>query len=504
MKDNLHLYERYFNTSCETRWATNEEIQKDGTYINLHSESYPTAGLPLLSDGKTAYVDGKDTHTIIFGATGSKKTRLFCMPMINMFAKAGESFVATDPKGELYEKTAGLMKANGYDIVALNFRDIGKGAAWNPLALPYELYHSGKQEEAIALLNDFVASISAPQRENTKDIFWPEMASSFALACLLLLMECAPKEKANIESLAIMCSDPENKELKHLAGSMDRNSLCAINFNGVFTAAPTTLQSILVTLFGMIRIFNTQKSLTAMLSNNSVDLRMLGNRKTALYIIVPDEKSTFHFLVTLFIKQAYEILINEAQKHEGKKLPVRVNFVLDEFCNIPKVPDMPSMISASRSRNMRYFLIAQSLHQLRGKYGEDADTIKGNCDNWVFLTSRELDLLDEISRLCGETTLADGRVRRLISPSELQRLSKEKGEALILHARQYPIITQIADIDMYEDFKGFSAPELKPYSNEDIPVFYVHELYKDVVLGKKPVPFKKGSRTVSSENQPIG
>ena len=156
---------------------------------------------------------------------------------------------------------------------------------------------------------------------------------------------------------------------------------------------------------------------------------------------------------------------------------------------------MPSMISASRSRNMRYFLIAQSLHQLRGKYGEDADTIKGNCDNWVFLTSRELDLLEEISRLCGETTLPDGRTRRLISPSELQRLNKEKGEALILHARQYPIITQIADIDMYEDFKGFKAPELVHYGEQKTDSLIISNLYSKIKLGIIPVPFKKQMRS---------
>ncbi len=501
MNDNLHKYERYVNIGSETRWATNDEIKNSSTHIDIKSPKYACAGLPLLSDGKTAYVDGKDTHTIIFGATGSKKTRLFCMPMLNMFAKAGESFIATDPKGELYEKTSGIMAANGYDIIALNFRDIGKGAAWNPLSLPYELYHNDRKEEAIALLNDFVTTIAAPQMENTQDVFWPQMASSFALACLLLIMETATKEQANVESLAIMCSEPEDPKLKAIADMMDPSSLCAINFNGVLAAAPNTLRSIFVSLFGMIRIFNTQKSLTSMLSQNTIDMRMVGRRKTALYIIVPDEKSTYHFLVTMFIKQAYEILINEAQKCDGKKLPVRVNFVLDEFCNIPKVPDMPSMISASRSRNMRYFLIAQSLHQLRGKYGEDADAIKGNCDNWVFLTSRELDLLEEISRLCGETTLPDGRTRRLISPSELQRLNKEKGEALILHARQYPIITQIADIDMYEDFKGFKAPELIPYGEQATESLLIPNLYARIKLGMTPVPFKKPLRSSSSTVQ---
>ncbi len=498
MKENNYKYGRYINLNQETRWATVEEIQRAGTYINLEQDTYPGAGLTLLSNGKEAYVDNKDTHTLIFGATGSKKTRLFCMPMLNIFAKAGESFIATDPKGELYEKTSGIMKENGYDIVVLNFRDIGYGDMWNPLMLPYELYNSGQQDEAISLLNDFVATIAEPQFQHTVDTFWPEMASSFALANLLLLMDSATKDEVNMASLAAMCSSEHESELERLCEYMPADSLAAINYKGVLTGAERTRQSIYVSLFGMVRIFNTQKNLTKMLAGNTIEIRSFGKKKTAVYIIVPDEKTTYHFLVTTFVKQVYEILISEAQKSENKKLPVRVNFVLDEFCNIPKFPDMPSMISASRSRNMRFYLIAQSIHQLRGKYGEDADTIKGNCDNWVFLTSKELALLNEISELCGSIYTSEGYSRRLVSVSELQRFDKEKGEALIMHARQYPIITEIADIDDYAMFKGYKAVEMKKIEYAEMGIFSISALGWDVSRGKRPAPFQ---RTDFSQNQ---
>ena len=170
-------------------------------------------------------------------------------------------------------------------------------------------------------------------------------------------------------------------------------------------------------------------------------------------------------------------------------LPLRVNFVLDEFCNLPRIPDMPSMISAARSRNMRYFLVAQSKHQLVGRYGEDADTIKGNCDNWVFLTSKELDLLQEISSLCGEIVTADREKRPLISVSELQRFNKEKGEALIIHSRQYPFISQLADIDMYEAFKGYPPVPMKEHSSNDYRIFSVITLLTRILLGEVPHPF---------------
>jgi type IV secretion system protein VirD4 len=492
MSSNIYKYGKYISHDQETRWATADEIRRSGTEIDLNGNRYAGAGLPLLSDGHIACVDSNDTHTLIFGATGSKKTRLFCMPMINIFTGAGESFVATDPKGELYERTAGLAKARGYDIVVLNFRDIGWGDMWNPLALPYELYHSGNRDQAISMLNDFIVTIADRQFSRTQDVFWPEMASSFALANLLLLLECAKPTEVNMASLAKLCALDSEELLRYLAAKMSRSSLAGMNYQGIFTAAENTKKSIYATLFGMIRIFNTQKPLTAMLSGNTVDIRSFGKRKTAVYIIVPDEKTTYHFLVTAFIKQVYEILIREAQTYREKRLPVRVNFVLDEFCNLPKIPDMPSMISAGRSRNMRFYLVAQSMHQLRGKYGEDADTIKGNCDNWVFLTSKELELLNEISELCGTVHTSDGRSRRLISVSELQRLNKDRGESLIMHSREYPIITEIADIDDYPMWKGYSAPEMKTFKMPDAVVFPLEELTTAVHTKKRPAPFANG------------
>ncbi len=489
MKDQGYTYNKYIYTNQETRWATTDEIRASGTYVDLSAKSYPVGGLPIMSDGREAYVDGEDNHTIIFGATGSKKTRLFCMPMLNMFCGAGESFIATDPKGELYNRTSGYARSQGYKIVVLNFRNIGTGDMWNPLHIPYTLYKAGKTEEANSLLNDFVATIAEPQMANNKDIYWPQMAMSYALANLMLLMECASPEEANVASLAYLCSSSNCSDLLTLARKMSPETIAGMNYRGVLTSPERTRDSILSVLFGMVGIFNTQKALTNMLSGNTMDIKNFGREKTAVYIIMPDEKTTFHFLVTMFIKQVYELLIAEAQNCENLRLPIRVNFVLDEFCNLPKIPDMPSMISASRSRNMRFFLVAQSLHQLKGKYGEDADTIKGNCENWVFLTSKELSLLNEISELCGSVYTTQNYNRRLISVSELQRLDKSKGEALIMHCRQYPFITEFADIDRYKCFLGYDPVPFEPFRVPQAHIIALSEIVEQVEKGKRKAPF---------------
>lgn len=475
-----YKYSQYFPQNQETRWATLDEIKNAASRVDLTADTYPAAGLPLLSNGREAYVDDKDTHSLIFGATGSKKTRLFCMPLINILIGAGESFIATDPKGELYAKTSGFAKQKGYKTVVLNFRDLGKGDMWNPLSLPYELYHRGMQDEATALLNDFINTFVEPGG-GENELFWLQTARSLALAHFLLMMEYAKPEEVHMGSFVPLCTNQIVNDIKEHLHYFNYTSLASTNYRSVLAGGDKTTDSIVVSLFAPSAIFASQKKLCRMLSKNTFDVRQFGREKTAVYLIIPDEKTTLHFLATTFVKQAYEILIREAQKEKDFRLPVRVNFVLDEFCNMPKIPDMPAMISAARSRNMRYYLVAQSKHQLMGKYGEEADTIKGNCDNWVFLTSKELDLLREISELCGSLRTSDGRERRLISVSELQRLDKEKGEALIMHAREYPIITEMADID---DYKMFSRNEPMPMPvipESDAPQFnakYFFDTYR--------------------------
>ena len=485
-------YTSYLSESQETRWATIDEIKSSAAYMDLEAEDCVAGGLPLISNGRKVYVDDKDTHTIIFGATGSKKTRLFCMPMIQLLAKSGESFITTDPKGELYKKTAGYAKENGYRIIVLNYRDIGYGDAWNPLYIPYHLYHSGKKDMAIAMLNDFVAAVSAQYERDDVNRFFNEMAKSYMMALLLFMIEYGTEEQMNVVNLASLCSSESTEYFKRYSRQMNSSSIAGINFKGVLNSGEKTLQSILATVYSMINEFHVHQNIMNMISNNSIQLENIGREKTAIYLIIPDEKTTSHFLATTFVKQAYEMLIAEAQKESDFKLPVRVNFVLDEFCNMPKIADMASMITAARSRNMRFFLVAQSLHQLKGKYGEDAHTIKGNCDNWVFLTSKEQELLEEISSLCGSIRLPNGNDRRLISTSELQMLRKERGETLILHAREYPFITEMADIDQYEVFKGYPSDSLKKFDLKEPAVFDLAGYDRKIFMGQAAYPFSEG------------
>ena len=499
MKQENFKLGKYILTSNDSRWADADELKNASTIscINLETGDCPGAGIPIISDGRTVYVDNSDTHSIIFGATGSKKTRLFGMPLINILALAGESFITTDPKGELYSKTSGLVAAKGYKTIVLDFRNMKQSDQWNPLSMPYTLYHEGKTDEAVSSVNDFINALAEPQRKLTKDVYFIDLACAQALANMLFFIDTASPEEANIYNFAnfflAKCSVQDTVELSELVAT---GSIASINFKNILTnkEAERTFANVTSYVSTMLNPFVTSKTLCQVLSQSSFDVTCIGESKHAIYIIVPDEKTTLHFLVTAFVKQVYEALINEAQKRDDKMLPVRVNFVLDEFANIPAIPDMPSMISAARSRNMRFFLIVQSLFQLKQKYENDAHTIKGNCDNWVFLTSREYDLLDEISKLCGETLYMDfdGSVKSqpLISISELQRFKKEYGETLILHGRNYPFVTELPDIDEYR-FKSYPPVVRSECQLLNMKHYDVSKVIGDIKDKRRPIPFSE-------------
>ena len=227
---------------------------------------------------------------------------------------------------------------------------------------------------------------------------------------------------------------------------IEEDEIIASSLMGTIEAPDKTQSCILSTFDEKMRCFMIQPNLLEMLSNSSVFMDCISESKTIIYLIMPDEKTSYHKLVTLFIKQSYEYLIYKAQSNIGGKMKVRVNYILDEFSSLPTIKDFPTMITAARSRNIRFNLIIQSKHQLIERYKEETETIQSNCNNWIFFTSREVKLLEELSVLCGKR--ANGE-KYVIPPDSLQHLSKERGEALILSGRLYPYITILADIDKY-------------------------------------------------------
>ena len=206
-----------------------------------------------------------------------------------------------------------------------------------------------------------------------------------------------------------------------------------------------------------------------MLANNDFDMRDIGRKKTAVYIVIQDEKTTYHSLVTIFLKQCYETLISVAQE-SGGKLPHRTNFILDEFANMPPLKDVTTMVTAARSRGMRFTFIIQNFAQLNEVYGKDnAETIRGNCGNIIYLISTEMQALEEISKMCGEVKSKEKEKTSstpLVTVSDLQRL--QQWETIILRLRKMPFKTKLTP-----NFKmnwGHSFPKATYPEREKMPV----------------------------------
>lgn len=437
------------NRLNSTRFMTQEEFAKQFVELNMKEEIYSAGGIPMLVRDDKIYVDAEDSHTIIFGATGSKKTRMFVMPSIGIFARAGESFVVTDTKGELYERTLGDVVKHGYKGYCLNLRNFRQGVTWNPLALPYRYYHNGKKTKAMEFATEMAKMIIG--EEMTEDAFWPTTAIDVVCGFILLLFERASEEECHFKSLLELwnsyTSDRE-KMIKKVKEEFGKTVIYQ-KLSSLDNKSDKTVGSIeAFVVMGLNRLCINEE-FVEFLSQEGVDLQQLAEEKNAIYLIIPDENTTYHFIVSLFLEQLYEVLLEKAQKEPLQKLPIRMNFLVDEFANIPKIQNMDAMITAARSRNIRFHLIVQGMRQLQQKYGEGADTISGNCNNWIYLYSKEYELLQEISRLCGEVVY-DNNVRMpLFSEFDLQHLSKEEGEALVLAGRNYPCLSNLADIDKY-------------------------------------------------------
>ena len=476
------------------RWADHEEIKNSPTTIkvNIHDDKYSGCGLPLISDGRTAYLDVSDHHSIVFGSTGSMKTRRIVLPLINTALKAGSSIVVTDPKGELFRLTSGLSAANGYKTVVLNLRNLDQSDCWNPLSIPHQLYLSNQHDKAKAFLNDFINTIVSPLRSD-RDPYWHIMAHSITLAYLLFFIDTAKISEANIYNFnKFFLSHSSKKEMEELLKYMPDESISCLNLKGILSNgdAEKTIGNIASYVWGALSPFMIQKQLCQMMSQSTFDLRDIARQKTAVFLIIPDEKTTLNSVVALFLKQLYEILIEEAQQNEFNELPNRTEFILDEFGNVPCLPDFIGMQTASRSRNIRFYLFLQGMQQLNEKYGRHtAETIVGNCDNKIFLASGEVKLLEYFEKICGEVyDHGIDKLRPLITVFDLQCLSKEKGEAVIKHGRNAPLMSELPDFSEYK-FKTYPEVKLNTRKLPKLEMYDAEQVIKEIKNGTRPLPF---------------
>lgn len=431
------------------RWCTDSEMKKELKEVIPSAETAANAGIPIINTGKKIWVDAGEYHNLIIGSTGSGKTEMIVQPMIKVLAKKGESMIITDPKGEIYENNAEELRQRGYNVVLLNFRDPQKGSGWNPLTLPYSLYKEGNKDKSNELLDDLAMNILYDEKAQNQDPFWEKTSADYFTGIALALFDDAKEEEINLNSINLMTTVGEDRcgagtYIKEYFGMKDPSSPAFINVASTINAPTDTKGSILSVFKQKIKLFSSRENISEMLSHSDFDLKEIGRKKTAVFLVIQDEKKTYHSLVTIFIKQCYETLIDIAQE-SGGKLPFKTNFILDEFANMPPLKDVTTMVTAARSRKIRFTFIIQNFAQLTQVYGkENGETIKGNCGNIIYLISSEIAALEEISKMCGEVKSKEKDKTAstpLVTVSDLQRMPK--WTTILIRTRMMPFKTKM-------------------------------------------------------------
>lgn len=380
-----------------------------------------------------------NVNVLVVGGSGSGKSATYSIP--NAYQMLG-SYVFTDPKGELYDKTAGYLKANGYDIKVLNLVNPENSDGYNPLM------HIQSEIDVDVIANTIIKGQDSDGKGS--DPFWDNNAEMLLKSLIYYLLEKRPKEEINLTSCAEMvraaASSNGTNLLRELMSELPLSHPARINFQSVEVVAGSekTYSSILSTLQSKLGKFDSQE-IANVTSTNTINFEDIANHKTAVYVISSDTHTAYNFLLTIFFAQMIQQLYNYADMNGGR-LKVPTYFILDEFANIGQIPDFDKKISTSRSRGISFSVILQNLDQLEAVYEKSYETIMGNCDTHVFLGSNSFKTVEYFSKQLGETTIARDTKstnrdknfskqgystsdqimgRALMTPDELRRMDNE-------------------------------------------------------------------------------
>lgn len=481
--------------------TTDQEVENILNPVDLTKEVCSDAGIPLHLVHNTAYVNSATENSLIFGETGCKKTRSCIRPQLYITANAHESMIVHDPKGELATDAAlrQHLDKRGYRVVFLDFRAL-TADGYNLLEYPFRLYLANQQDQAMKLVFQVVNSLVDP--DDKSDPFWNIMAIQFLVGILYILFDVCSKKReyhryVNFFTLSLYCNDEACSQLSALLDNYmsERHNSATSMLRGVLSAPERTRASIIATASSLLRDFVIQKQLCAMLSSSTFNVTDLYERPMVIFIVTPDEDSSMNKLVALMIDQIYQQLIQQYTAiHQGKVTPVRINFIIDEFCNL-SISDMANKISISRSRYMRWTLVAQSKAQLETKYKEAAATILGNCQNIIFLNSSDPTLLEYISQLSGRSSIGSSINRPYrIQPEHLRRLKKtyEYKEAVWIRDDTCYMAT-LPDIDQYPFAKMYSSGycSIPVYVRLPVAAYPPVQLMHDISYSIVPLPFSE-------------
>ena len=353
-----------------------------------------------------------DTHKhrrclniLVVGGSGAGKSRGFALPNIMQCCC---SMVITDPKAELLRKTGGLLEKTGYEVRVFDLINPDTSFCYNP----FEYVHDDK--DVLRLISNLIQN-TTPKGSQSSDPFWEKSETALLQALMLYLLHEAPPEEQNFAMIMEMLGSAQVKEededyespldiLFDRLEMRDPDSIAVKQYHIYKQAAGKTAKSILISCGARLAPFDI-KELRDLTSYDELELDMLGDEKTALFVIISDKDDTFNFIVSIMYTQLFNLLCDRADDVYNGRLPIHVRCLLDEFANIGQIPKFEKLIATIRSREISASIILQSKSQLKAIYKDNADTIEGNCDTTLFLGGKEKTTLKELAEVLGKETI---------------------------------------------------------------------------------------------------
>ena len=469
----------YFSTRRNYRRREEHGSAKwgDAKAVNKKYAQFPKSENKLMTQnvsiGLNAKKHRRNLNTLVCGGSGAGKTRFYCKPNL---MQANTSFVVLDPKGEIVRDVGKLLEAKGYEIKVLDLIAMEKSHCYNPF-----VYLRSDNDIQRLVTNLFKST--TPKGSQSNDPFWDTAASMLLLALIFYLHYEAPEDEQNFAMVMEMLragaiedeEEPRPSPLDNLFSELEYENpehIALKYYHSYHSGSAKTLKSIQITLAARLEKFNLE-SLAALTTTDELELETLGEKKTALFALIPDNDTSFNFLVSLLYTQLFQQLFYSADHIHGGSLPVPVHFLMDEFANVSLPDDFDKILSVMRSRSVSVSIILQNLAQLKALFEKQWESIVGNCDEFLYLGGNEQSTHKYVSELLGKSTIdtntygkSSGRSgnystnyqisgRELLTPDEVRMLDNQyailfiRGERPVLDFKydilKHPNVAMTAD-----------------------------------------------------------
>lgn len=448
------------------KWANARTINKKYADKDVYQNKILSQNVRIGLDGKK---HRRNLNTLVIGGSGAGKTRFYGKPNI---MQCNTSFVALDPKGEILRDTGNLLEEKGYVIKVIDLINMDRSHGYNPFS------YIKDDKDVLKLITNLIRN-TTPKGSQSNDPFWEKSETALLEALCLYLLNEAPEDEQNFTMVMEMIVAAEPKEddedymspLDHLFDDLEKDkpeSLAVKQYKIYKQAAGKTAKSILISVGVRLAAFNLE-SIMSLTCHDELELEMMGERKTALFAVIPDNDSTFNFLIGMLYTQLFQMLYYSADILHGGELPVPVHFVMDEFANVALPDEFDKLLATMRSRQIFVSIIIQNLAQLKALYKDAWESIVGNCDELYYLGGNEQSTHKFMSEYLGKETLdtntygkSSGKSgsystnfqqagRELLTADEVRLLNNEY--ALLFIRGELPVMDKKFDIMKHPNIK---------------------------------------------------